>query len=687
MVRPVERAEGGPQLDGFQPFMYDSGRAVAAEGRARIGRTLTAVSMEGLDYAARVNAQAEEARRRATIDAEELAAQRTLLEAEADHAEEMEKLAADTSLSVDDRRRMAAETLADRLGAKSFSMPEVQQAYSRGAQSLKAKASQEFRNKVTAIERTRSAAELNAAAEALERMAATDLELAILRMEDLFDREGALAGLDVAKVGEAKQALRERWTETEAIRAINQDPRSALQVLEGEGFAHLDPRSRVTLIDRAKADVARLENAAKAERAAAQATVARQLASIERIVDAGQVPKVEQISETRRAARAVGLEADLDAILAGQADEGRFASSSLAEQAAELQAMQARLDAEGASEADVRTLNRKARIFERTAAAVKADPLAAAEQRGVVGALTPLDVSDPQRLAEGLQGRRAQAETASAWAGRPVSVLTREESAALGGMLSEATIAEKQQLIAGIKQGLDDREFGALMAQLTPDAPMAAYAGRLGALEAQKAGTSGPLFTPGSASALVLEGDSLLNPSPAQRAQDGKAPAFPLPTERDRREAFNQHVGELFESAPEAFQTMRQATDAAYAAMSAREGDYSGEINVKRYRKAIDAVSGGVVDINGRRVLKPFTMTEDQFLDAIDGTTAGVIDALGGVEGYSAEEAAEAVREGEFVNYGEGYAVRDGGRLLQKRGGGVFVWRPAAVAISRWRRP
>lgn len=687
MVAAVDRDTEGAQLRGFTPFQYDSGRAQRAQARGNLTASVFGAAADALEFGAALAAKYQAEQDAATQAAEELTAHRTLLEAETASNEEAESIATDTKLSVSERSARAAELLGERLSASTFSSPTVQQRFSKAAETLKHQQRQAFRNKVTKVETQRAGVELSGALESMEKLALTDLEMTIVRMEGLLDARGSLAGLDPVKIESTKQSLRDRWTETAAIDAMNQDPRAALQLFEGGGFPALDPRSRVTLIERSKAEVARLENAARVEQAAAQSGVARQIDSIGRIVDAGLSPKPALMAETRRAARAVGMEGELDAILAGQADEGRFASSTLAEQAAELDAMQTRLDAQGASESDIRALSRKAKIFERTAAAVKADPLTAAAERGVVGELAPLDVSNPQRLAEGLQARRPQAEAASAWAGRAVSVLTRTESAALADMLSGATIAEKQQLIGGLKDGLDDRAFGAMMAQLTPDAPMTAYAGRLGALEAQKAGTRGPMFTPGSASVLVLEGDSLLNPSPAQRAQDGKAPAFPMPTETERREVFNLHVGELFESAPEAFQTMRQATDAAYAAMSAREGDYSGDINEKRYRKALDTVSGGVVEVNGRRVLKPFSMNEDQFIDAIDGTTPAVIDVLGGVEGYSADDAAEAVREGELVNYGEGYAIRDGGRLLQKRGGGVFVWRPAAVAISRWRRP
>ena len=59
------------------------------------------------------------------------------------------------------------------------------------------------------------------------------------------------------------------------------------------------------------------------------------------------------------------------------------------------------------------------------------------------------------------------------------------------------------------------------------------------------------------------------------------------------------------------------------------------------------------------------------------GVSPTEIAGLGGAAGYSPDEVAEAIRDGGLVNYGDGYAVRDGAHYIMRAdGAGPFVWRP-----------
>jgi hypothetical protein len=207
---------------------------------------------------------------------------------------------------------------------------------------------------------------------------------------------------------------------------------------------------------------------------------------------------------------------------------------------------------------------------------------------------------------------------------------------------------------------------------------MVSFAGRLAAEESLN---NEPLAATGSAAALVLEGAALLNPP-----KDSGAKPFPLPKDSDRRFALNDATGSAFAAAPEARESVRQGVDAVYAALSAQAGDYSGVLDSERYRDAVEKVTGGVVRINGAEVIKPHRMPEHEFRNALDAVEAFDVEMLGTVLGYSNAEAAEAIRDGELVNFGDGYAVRDGGKYLIRPDGSVFVWRPSATIARQWRR-
>ncbi|MCC7310796.1 MAG: hypothetical protein IT510_06075 [Sulfuritalea sp.] len=119
-------------------------------------------------------------------------------------------------------------------------------------------------------------------------------------------------------------------------------------------------------------------------------------------------------------------------------------------------------------------------------------------------------------------------------------------------------------------------------------------------------------FTPGSTSGLLLAGERLLNPGKDAKGQDGK-PKFPMPKDEEIRLKFNSMAGEAFAGNPEAMQITYQATRAAYAALTAQQGDFSGALNDKMLKEAIQRATGGVADVNGGVVIKPWGMDDSTF--------------------------------------------------------------------------
>ncbi|MGE0373105.1 MAG: hypothetical protein AB7Q01_14655 [Gammaproteobacteria bacterium] len=503
-------------------------------------------------------------------------------------------------------------------------------------------------------------------------------------LQSVFDTIGAQVHAG-SITPEAAQRLHRGFIDeafgNEISRRIESDPAALLVDLQNGRYAGASERTLVQgeratrdELKRLRAEEERRAAKLEAMRNAQRHEAERAIDRVGRILDAGVAVDPTVLSTARALAAGTGLEVELNAMLVGYQDRARFASLPLADQAAGLRELQARATTEGADEHDVRELRARERIYAAAVQDVKVDPLQAAIDRNLLPQLAPVDVRDPATLVESLQGRRAAAGIAATFAGRPVSVLTRVEAASVAAALNAGTVRDRAGLLDVLRRGLDDVDFAATLAQLSPDSPLPAYAAGLGL---QTPGHA--LFSPGSPSMLVLEGDALVHPPKGEKA-------FPLPAETDRREEFNATVAGVFDANPEAYRQVRLAADAAYASLSARAGDFSGELDPDRYRDAVQAVTGGVIKVNGKRLVKPHRMTEDQFRDVLDQTTAATVRHLGGVAEYTDEQAAEAIRDGELVNYGpDAYAIRDGGRLLMRADGrGVFTWRPAAAALSRY---
>jgi hypothetical protein len=156
---------------------------------------------------------------------------------------------------------------------------------------------------------------------------------------------------------------------------------------------------------------------------------------------------------------------------------------------------------------------------------------------------------------------------------------------------------------------------------------------------------------------LILEGESLINPTKADKKEDGKGKLFPMPKEQDMRDQFTSVVGKAFAADPRGADFAYQAVKAYYAGKSAREGDISGIVDSGRLKESINAVVGGVTDVNGKgEVVRPWGMSENSFKDgtkraydaamAANGYTGSALDVYGAYGLQSAGDSKYMLRSG-----------------------------------------
>lgn len=250
-----------------------------------------------------------------------------------------------------------------------------------------------------------------------------------------------------------------------------------------------------------------------------------------------------------------------------------------------------------------------------------ADPMAYAVQNHIANA-APLPFSDPAQFGQALAQRAGVAKTMQDTYATPYSLLTQAEASTLTQGFQKMSTQQKLGYLNTIRTSIPDpKAYRSILQQIAPDSPVTAVAGNI--LGKQGEITVGHWFKPDEhyvpqdVSALMLEGEALINPTKAAGKEDGRGKSFPMPKEQDLRTAFNNAVGKAFAGDPTSADYAYQAVKAYYAGKASRIGDVSGEKNDDVLQQAVKAVLGGVTNFNGKgEVLRPWGMPEDTFKDA-----------------------------------------------------------------------
>lgn len=273
--------------------------------------------------------------------------------------------------------------------------------------------------------------------------------------------------------------------------------------------------------------------------------------------------------------------------------------------------------------------------------ALKDDPLGYAVSRGVVRALPPLDLSQPDTWAQSFQAyqngvdvMRARGEVGN------ISALRPEMQAQVQRALASSTPQDSIQLLGSMAQNLSPETYQATLNKIAASGEGKATAAA-GALVRDN-----PQVAEG-----ILRGKALLreNPNLAPKKDDSNTAAIDtmLPTS-------------AFAPALEGSrQSLLDAATARYADLSHQAGDSSGTLNDDRMQQAITEVTGGLVDMNGGDVIAPrYGMTQDDFDKTIGALTDQ--DLVGAVT-----SSGQPVRASDLRNEGRLRAVADGRYILE----------------------
>lgn len=298
------------------------------------------------------------------------------------------------------------------------------------------------------------------------------------------------------------------------------------------------------------------------------------------------------------------------------------------------------------------------------------DPMAYQMSVVKMNNIKPIDWNNSQAVGSELANRVGVAYTNQQNYGSPLMLLTKQEASNLAAGMNNMSSTEKLRYLGVIRSSVkDNAAYRSIMQQIAPDSVVTSMAGMIstkeGTVTVSRTFGDDEAYRPAQVSQLMLEGEAILNPNKAAAGQDGKGGKFPMPKESDFMMEFNNQIGNAFAGNPSAASSAMQGVKAYYLGKAAREGDMSDLINTKRMREAINAVTGGVSDINGSNVIRPWGMPEDIFKDR----AKVIFDATIKNKGMTASYGGVTLQ-----NYGDGtYLVRSGTDFLRGPDGAPVI--------------
>lgn len=208
----------------------------------------------------------------------------------------------------------------------------------------------------------------------------------------------------------------------------------------------------------------------------------------------------------------------------------------------------------------------------------------------------------------------------------PIKPLLPKDVDAAGRMLKQSSPDNTLKLFDFLHKSTKDAEaYKGAMQQIQPDAPVMSIAGALYGIRTtyqsrpttmgfSAMGADLPIEVSGKKAAeYIVRGERLLNPGKDDKGiNDTK---LFMPKESELRTAFDEKIGDAFAGQPEGANATYKAVRAAYAGMAAGKGLTQPDTDL--ISTAIDAVTGGVIDAFGSKVIPPYGMPKDIFVDKV----------------------------------------------------------------------
>lgn len=465
-------------------------------------------------------------------------------------------------------------------------------------------------------------ADMGVQLERLSREYRTDPAGAEARAAAVFDTLGPLSTLTPDQVAAARQTWAEKAQYTMAYEAVSagRTDRKLLDSAERMigGLKQLDPQQRAQLLDRAQAY--RLTMDQKAELAAQRAERERdrllrraehEFNAFQALADKGTALDPAYLDRALQQTAGTPYAAAIRGLAEQARTTGGLAAQPVAAQQRMLDAINAEIVQRGRSPELDKRKDQIEKVLRGSREDLDRDPLRAGLERGVIDALTPLNLtSGVQGLVPQLAERVTAAQRVQQWAGRPVSPLTADEAAGLKTQLDALPIKERSTMVAALASTLGPQQAQGLAAQMDKkDKALALAFSSAGAQTTQNRFTS----------ELILRGQQA-------RADGTSTKGLKEPEIKATR--WRTHAATELEGVFANPQHAAQVRDAAELIMHGIAAEQGGRLSSSDMDRAVGlALGGSIVEHAGKRIPLPAGVTADMLETRLRSITPGEIGA------------------------------------------------------------
>jgi len=326
-------------------------------------------------------------------------------------------------------------------------------------------------------------------------------------------------------------------------------------------------------------------------------------------------PSMQQLEPLINATRNTTMAPEVDALVRTANATRQFRFAPAITQEATLNAMRGAMRTDP-TKVDAQMLNTLQGIFDGQQRQLKESGISFAISQGLVDpanpAVKPMDTSKPETITN-LPQRMQLAHAVTDQYKAPLKPLTPEERDLAVATLTAGDTTQRREWFAAMSRatGGDIKAYSAIMAQIAPDQPVLAIAG----VAAQRRYDDGK----GQMVAdLMLRGHEILNPPRRADGRPDGGTLIPMPAETKMRLDFDNYTREAFAGNAAGRSDYYQAAKAIYAAKSAASGDKdTTQMNSNRWAESITLATGGIEKINGVRLIMPWGVKKDKFLDGL----------------------------------------------------------------------
>ena len=486
---------------------------------------------------------------------------------------------------------------------------------------------------------------------------------AIANVRDFWTATGPMAGEPPAQAAVRVQKFAENVRSNQALGMVNTNPAAALKALKNPDFLpELDPDKRSALIQTADAAVLRNQQRGALQAEASARAQTKAWEGLQSVYNAGKMPTPEYAATLAKTFKGTPYEGALQTMMADGPANAAFVVQPLQKQELALTDLQNKMNSGGATPEEIKQYGKLEQIHKATLSDIKEDPYKAASERGVLVNLQPLSI-DLKTLPQQLEQRGQQAGIVSQWTGKEVSLFRPDEADKVGGILQALPPKDRAGALSGLAKTMTPGQMIAFGKQLgAKDDTLAAAA----LMAANGFKTSNGRHV----SEIALSGADAMKEDRVKFPVDTSKTSVRAEIDKATRGAF------LSEDA------QRAAGDAALAV-------YAGlvaEGTTPDIKQVVGLATGGVMELNGAKIIKPYGWDDARVKDAlktIDATKinsfAGGQPAMVGGQPVTAEELAKHMPNatlGPSPRSGS-YTVTIGGRLVARADG-----RPLLVPLG-----